>query len=153
MYGEKIRKYLDENDVHYEIIDHRVEYTAQRVAESIHIHGQEVAKTVIIKVDGELHMAVVSSSQMVDISFLQKIFGTKEIVLADEKDFEDIFPDCEVGAMPPFGNLYKMKMFISEKLSTQQEFVFNAGSHGNLIKIRYYDYERLIHPMIVNFKK
>ncbi len=152
MYGEKIRKFLDENDVPYETIDHRAEYTADRTAESVHIHGKNVAKTVIVKVDGDLHMAVVTASEMVDMSFLQKIFGTKGVVLADEKDFEDIFPDCEVGAMPPFGNLYNIKMFISEELSHDEEFVFNAGSHETLIKIRYYDYERLMHPMVVNFQ-
>ena len=96
-------------------------------------------------------MAVLPASYQIDFDMLKEIFGTRKVNLANEPEFKYRFPDCEVGAMPPFGNLYDMEVFVAETLSEDKEIAFNAGSHTELIKLDYEDFQRLVEPRIFKF--
>jgi Ala-tRNA(Pro) deacylase len=148
---QKLKIFLDKNEVKYVSITHSRAYTSQEIAASAHVSGKELAKTVMIKIDGKMAMAVLPASYQIDFDTLKDLFGTKKVRLASEFEFEDRFPDCEVGAMPPFGNLYDMEVFVAESLTEDQEIAFNAGSHTELIKLDYQDYERLVQPRIFKF--
>jgi Ala-tRNA(Pro) deacylase len=148
---QKLKEYLDKNEVKYVTISHSKAYTAQMIAASAHIPGKELAKTVIIKVDGCLAMAVLPASYRVDFNRLKDAIGARKIELAHESEFEDIFPNCEVGAMPPFGNLWNMKVFVAESLTDDEVIAFNAGSHTELIKLAFNDFLKLVNPMVVKY--
>jgi len=148
MPAARLREYLDANGVKYVTIRHSLAYTAQEVAASAHVRGKDMAKTVIVKLDGQLAMAVVPASQRVDLARLRDAAGVKTAELATEQEFRDAFPECEVGAMPPFGNLYAMHVFVEQKLAADQEIAFNAGSHTELIRLSYADFERLAKPKL-----
>lgn len=145
----KLKEYLDKNHIKYFIIGHSPAFTAQQVAESAHIPGMEMAKTVIVKLDGELAMIVLPASMKVDLYAIKDITGAGKVELASEHEFKDKFPDCELGAMPPFGNLFGMKVYADHHLSADKEIAFNAGSHSELIKLAYKDFERLVHPAML----
>jgi len=147
----KVRAFLDAHDVKYVIISHSKAYTAQGIAAITHISGKELAKTVIVKLDGDLAMAVLPASFQVDLEALRKATGVREAELANEHDFKRHFPDCETGAMPPFGNLYGIPVYVDETLTEDKEIVFNAGSHYELIKLAYKDFERLVKPEVMAF--
>ena len=151
MLGEKVKKFLDDNKVRYTTMQHSVAYTAQEIAALAHIPGKELAKTVIVRVDGELAMAVVPASLQVDVERLKEAFAAKDVRLAEESDFSANFPDCERGAMPPFGNLYGMPVYVAEALAEDEEIAFNAGTHRDLIRMRYADFERLVQPKKAKF--
>ncbi len=148
---EKLKNFLDSNNIKYVSISHSKSYTAQEIAVSAHIPGKELAKIVMIKVDGKMAMAVLPASYKVDFELLKKASGAKSIELASEREFQDIFPECDVGAMPPFGNLYGMEVYVAESLSEDEEIAFNAGSHTELIKLSYKDFERLTKPKVMKF--
>ena len=148
---EKLKKFLDKNDVKYVSIKHSRAFTSQEIAASAHVSGKELAKTVVIKIDDKMAMAVLPASYQIDFESLQALFGTNKVKLANEYEFEDRFPDCELGAMPPFGNLYDMEVFVAESLSEDEEITFNAGSHTELIKLNYDDYFRLVEPRVFKF--
>ena len=132
-------------------IKHSTAYTTQEIAASAHIPGKEMAKTVIIKVDGKMAMAVLPASNKIDFALFKKNIRAKDIQLANEQEFEYTFPQCDVGAMPPFGNLYDMDVFVAESLTEDEEITFNAGSYSELMKVAYKDFERLVNPKIVKF--
>jgi len=148
---KKLREFLDENKIKYIVISHSLAYTAMEVAASAHISGKDLAKTVIVKIDGKMAMTVLPASCKVVITLLKEATGANEIELAKEREFKDIFPECEIGAMPPFGNLYEMEIFADESLKENEEIAFNACSHTELIKMAYRDFERLVNPKIVKF--
>jgi len=148
---QKLKEFLDGHNVEYVTISHSAAYTAQKIAAASHIPGKELAKTVMIKVDGEMAMAVLPASYKVDFELLKKAVEAKTVELASEDEFRERFPECELGAMPPFGNLYGMKVFVAEALKEDQEIAFNAGSHTELIKLAYKDFERLVKPKVVKF--
>ena len=148
---KKLKEYLDENGVKYVTVSHSPAYTAQEVAAKAHVPGKAIAKTVLIKVDGKLVMAVLPGSFKVNFESLKKVLGSDNVRLADEHEFIDKFPDCEVGAMPPFGNLYGVEVFVANSLAEDEEIVFNACSHSQLIKMSYSDYERLVKPVRLDF--
>ncbi|NQU54682.1 MAG: YbaK/EbsC family protein [Bacteroidetes bacterium] len=150
---KKLIAFLDENNVKYLTIRHSSAYTAQEIAAKAHVSGKEVAKTVILKIDERMVMAVLPASYEVDFYLFREIFGTKKVTLASEAEFKYFFPDCEVGAMPPFGNLYDMEVFVAESLTEDKDIAFNAGSHTELIKLSYEDFERLVQPRIFKFSK
>ncbi|MCP4580200.1 MAG: YbaK/EbsC family protein [candidate division Zixibacteria bacterium] len=147
----KLKEYLDSQHVKYTIISHSRAYTAQEVAASAHIPGKEMAKTVIVKVDGKLAMAVLPASYSVNFDLLKRTVGALNIELATEREFKDVFPDCDIGAMPPFGNLYNIDVYASEKLAEDEEIAFNACNHTDLVKMRYADFERIVKPKVVEF--
>ena len=142
----RLRTFLDKEHVKYVSIGHSPAFTAQEIAATAHIPGKELAKTVIVKVDGELAMVVLPAAEQVRMEQLRKTLGAQHVELADEDEFKKAFPDCETGAMPPFGNLYGMKVFVSQVLREDDEIAFSAGSHSELIRLPYADYERLVHP-------
>lgn len=147
----KLREFLDSHGVKYVTISHSKAYTAQEIAASAHIPGKELAKTVMIKVDGGMAMAVLPASLKVQLDLLREVTGAKDVTIASETEFQDRFPDCELGAMPPFGNLYDLEVFVASTLSEDDEIAFNAGSHTELIRLAYKDFERLVQPEVVKF--
>jgi Ala-tRNA(Pro) deacylase len=148
---KKLKAFLDEANIKYVTVSHSMAFTSQDIAASAHVSGKEFAKTVMIKVDGHMAMAVLPASYHIDFDTLRKIFGTKFVTLASEPEFKDHFPDCELGAMPPFGNLYGMEVYVAEALTKNKEIAFNAGTHTELIRLSYADYERLVKPRVLMF--
>jgi len=148
---KKLKEFLDENNVKYVSVSHSAAYTAQEIAASAHIPGKELAKTVILKVKGELAMAVLPASFKVDFDLMKEALGTDEIELAAEEEFKYYFSNCEVGAMPPFGNLYDMDVYVAESLSKDEQIAFNACNHKELVKMSYKDFESLVNPKVLNF--
>ena len=145
----KLKEYLDSQKIKYVTISHSPAYTAMEVAQSTHIPGRELAKTVMIKLDGRMAMAVLPSTRKVDLNLLRESVGAEEARLATEAEFKSLFPDCETGAMPPFGNLYGMDVYGSPKLAEDEQIAFNAGSHTEVMKLAYRDFERLVKPKMV----
>jgi Ala-tRNA(Pro) deacylase len=145
----KLREFLDRNQIQYLVISHSVAYTAQGIAALTHIKGKELAKTVMVMVDGRLAMAVVPASFRVDLYRLKKFLGANTVELANEQEFRGRFPDCETGSMPPFGNLYGMDVFADENLADDNEIAFNAGTHRELVRMKFSDFERLVKPMLI----
>jgi len=146
-----LKQFLDSRQVRYVVISHSLAYTAQGIAALAHVSGKELAKTVMIKIDGTLAMAVVPASRHVDLAMLKSAAGAQLVELASEKDFRGRFPDCETGAMPPFGNLYGMPVFADVSLAQDQEIAFNAGSHRELVRLAWVDFERLAIPTMARF--
>ena len=151
MPAKKLKAFLKQNKVRHVIVKHSSAYTAQEIAAKTHVSGKDFAKTVMIKIDGKMAMAVLPASYQVDFKLLQELFGTYHVALATESEFKDRFPDCEVGAMPPFGNLYDMEVFVAQTLAEDEEISFNAGTHIELIKMKYADFERLVEPRVFRF--
>jgi Ala-tRNA(Pro) deacylase len=151
MSSQKLKDFLDGNKVKYASVTHPPAYTAQEVAAMMHISGKEMAKTVVINVDGEMAMAVLPASFRVGIDTLRDAIGAATVELAGEQDFQDIFFDCDLGAMPPFGNLYGLDVYVAEKLTTNEQIVFNACSHEEAIRMSYHDFARLVSPRVIKF--
>lgn len=151
MPARKLKEYLDEQGIKYVSIRHSTAYTAQEVAASTHITGKELAKTVIVELDGKMAMAVLPANRKIVLQELREITGSDEVKVASEDEFRARFPECETGAMPPFGNLYGMQVFLAETLSLNDEIAFNAGSHTEVIRMDMADFDRLVHPKVVSF--
>jgi len=148
---ETLKRFLDDHHVRYVTIRHSPAYTAQEIAASAHIPGQELAKTVILEIDGALAMAVLPASEHVEIGIFSGLIGANHVALASESRFAERFPDCEPGAMPPFGNLYGMRVFVAKDLTKDDVIAFNAGTHTELIQLAFEDYLRLVEPEVVDF--
>lgn len=151
MPAEKLKAYLDQNGVRYVTIRHSKAYTSQEVAASAHVSGREFAKTVMIKIDNKMAMAVLPASYQIDFDLLEDHFRGKSVKLATEAEFRDSFPGCEPGAMPPFGNLYGMEVYVAESLAVDEEIAFNAGTHTEIIRMAFTDFERLVKPGMIRF--
>ncbi len=151
MPAAKLKQFLDNHGVRYTCAPHSPTYTAPGTAALAHIPARELAKTVVVKIDGALAMAVLPASAHVDFSRLRKAVGARDITLVPELELKAAFPDCEVGAMPPFGNLYRMAVFAEESLAADQEIWFNAGSHRELMRLAYDDFVRLVQPTVLKF--
>ena len=148
---QALREHLDSHLVKYVVIQHSRAYTMQEVASATHIPGKELAKTVIVEIDGRLAMAVLPASQTVELEQLRDSLGAQRVTLAREDVFRDRFPECEPGAMPPFGNLYEMDVYVADTLAEDEEIGFNAGSHTELVRMSYRDFDRLVQPRILRF--
>jgi Ala-tRNA(Pro) deacylase len=151
MPSRKLKEFLDSQAVKYVKITHSPAFTAQEIAESAHIPGKEMAKTIIILIEGKMAMAVLPASYSIDFDHFRKEIGAKRIELASEEKFRDLFPDCEVGSMPPFGNLYGMEVYVDQHLTEDKEIAFNAGAHSELFRLSYQDFARLVKPKVVRF--
>jgi len=151
MPANKLKRFLDENHIRYISIRHSPAYTAQETAASAHIPGRELAKTVMLFVDGEMAMAVLPSTRMLDLELLRHQVDAESVTLATENQFKDRFPDCEAGAMPPFGNLYQIPVYVDRSLTLDDQIAFNAGSHAELIQMAFEDFENLVHPIVAEF--
>jgi len=151
MPAKQLKEFLDSHKIKYITMTHSRAYTAQEIASLAHIRGEEFAKTVIVRIDGELVMAVLPASYHVDLPLLKAAAKGHKIELASETDFRGKFPECELGAMPPFGQLYGMRVFVDHFLTKDKQIAFNAGTHHELIQMAYDDFARLVHPVVANF--
>ncbi len=149
MLTNRLKEFLDTNSIKYVIITHSQAFTANEIARTTHIPGKEMAKTIMVKIDGKIAMIVLPASCKIDFVLLKQATGANDIVLASENEFKDMFPECEVGAMPPFGNIYGIDVFVADSLTEDEEIVFNAGSHTDLVKMSYKDFTALVHPKII----
>lgn len=151
MIARKLKDYLDQNRIKYLTITHSPAYTAQEVAASAHVPGRDMAKTVIVWVADALAMVVLPANRKVVLHDLVELTGNGDVRLATEEEFASRFPDCEVGAMPPFGNLYGMDVCVSPSLAAAERIDFNAGSHTEIIQMAYADFARLVKPRVASF--
>jgi Ala-tRNA(Pro) deacylase len=143
-----LREFLDSQHVKYMVISHSIAYTAQGIAALTHCSGKKLAKTVIVKIDGILAMAVVPAPARVDLDRLRTLTGAQAVEIASEHEFKDAFPDCEMGAMPPFGNLYDMTVYADADLAENEEITFSAGTHRELVRMNWVDMVRLVNPIL-----
>jgi Ala-tRNA(Pro) deacylase len=148
---KSLKKFLDDNRVKYVCIAHSPAYTAQEVAQSAHVPGREMAKTVMVELDKQMAMAVLPANRKIVLQDLRELTGSDQVRFASEEAFQRRFPDCETGAMPPFGNLYGMEVFVAESLTHDDQIAFNAGSHTEVLKMAYADFERLVQPHVLSF--
>jgi Ala-tRNA(Pro) deacylase len=146
MIADRVRSFLDRNQVKYAVIQHSPAFTAPEIAASAHVPGREMAKSVMVKIEDRFAMIVLPSSKRVSLDEVQRIVGTEKVRLAHEHEFEKLFPDCEAGAMPPFGNLYALDVYVHPALTQDEMIAFNAGSHTEIMRMRYADFERLAQP-------
>jgi Ala-tRNA(Pro) deacylase len=152
MVSTKLKQHLEDAGVSYASHPHPSVYTAQETAQSIHIAGREMMKSVILKADeGKLIMAVLSAKDLADLDVLREEIGCHKLRLASETEFADAFPTCEQGGMPPFGNIFNLTTYCDTKLSRNREIEFNAGSHDETIRMQFEDYKRLVKPKIIDF--
>ncbi len=148
MPAQKLKKLLDDSDIKYVSINHSPAYTARETAASTLVPRREFAKTIIVDLEGEKVMAVVPASRHVNVAAVVQLAGAQSGHLATEEEFRTLFPDCEVGAMPPFGTLYDMRVFFDEMVKEVDDICFNAGSHGQIICMECDDYLALERPVI-----
>ena len=148
---KRMKKLLDDQGVHYVTLRHSPAYTAQAVAASVHIPSKEMVKTVMIRVDGQTAMAVLPASYQVDFDQLRNSLEAARVSLMPEKEFRGQFPDCETGAMPPFGNLYGMPVYVAESLAEDEYIAFSAGTHHEVVVMKYADYQQVVQPRVMKF--
>ncbi len=146
---KKLKDYLDNNKIKYVVISHSSAFTALEVAASAHVPGKELAKTVMVKIDGKMTMVVLPSSYKIDFDLLKNATDAKQIELATEDEFTILFPSCEIGAIPPFGNLFNMNVYVAETLTKSEQITFAAGLTSELIKLSYQDFEKLVKPTVI----
>lgn len=152
MISTKLKEYLDNARVQHTRHPHLPAYTSQEIAQSVHVPGREMVKSVILKADGEkLIMAVLSANDAVNLGVLREEIGCGRLHLASETEFIDAFPTCKPGAMPPFGNIFNLSTYCEVNLSRNREIEFNAGSHDETIRMRFDDYKRLANPKMIHF--
>ena len=146
---KQLKDFLDKEHIKYVCINHSPAFTAQEVAAAAHVSGKQMAKIVIVKMGDKLAMMVLPANGHVNFGALKSATGQKEVDLAPESSFKGKFPECEVGAMPPFGNLYNMPVYVSSILSKNDQIVFNSGTHSEVMKLAYKDFERLVKPEVI----
>ncbi len=148
---EKLEKYFRENGVKYTAVTHPTAYTAQEVAAAEHVQGRQFAKVAMVNADGKMVMLVLPASHRIDFPKLKAALQAKDARLAKENEFENLFPDCDTGAMPPFGNFYNVPVYVDTALTSDPEIVFNAGTHRDTLRVQYADYARLAQPKVIEF--
>ena len=148
---DRLENYLRENQVRFEEQHHPRAVSAQEVAASEHVPGRMLAKTVMVLADGEMVMLALPAPYQVDLEKDAAALGVDEARLAEEEEFEDSFPDCEVGAMPPFGNLYGVPVYVEKTLAEDETIVFRSGTHTETMSVSYSDFERLVEPTVAQF--
>jgi len=151
MPASKLREFLDSHGAKYVSIRHSPAFTAQEVAQSIHVSGRDFAKTIVVNTESGMALVVLPASRRIVMSDLREMMLVSHVRLASEQEFRDLFPDCELGAMPPFGNLYGLPVYVAESLAEEEEIAFNAGTHTEVIKMRYEDFEALAKPVVLDF--
>lgn len=149
---ERLRRVLDEQHVDYRLLPHREAFTAQEVAQASHVPGRELAKALVIREDAARYvMLVLPATCRVDLAALGQERGSRRLSLASEGEITQLFPDCETGAMPPFGNLYDLPVYVDACLARSADVFFQAGNHHEVVRMRYPDYERLVQPVAGEF--
>ena len=150
---DRLEAYLRDNQVPFQAQHHPTAFTAQAVAESEHIPGRLLAKVVMVVADGELVMLVLPATNRVDITQIAALLDVREVRLADETEFTATFSDCEIGAMPPFGNLYNVPVYVERTLAEDETIFFQAGTHTDTISLKYADFARLVQPSVADFAR
>lgn len=148
--SEKVKEYLEKEGIKFEVSDHPLAYTATEVAGSQHVPGKQMIKSVIVKSNGDFLMCVLPAIHLLDFEKLKKVVGDENLKLADESEIAKLFPEYELGAEPPFGHLYGLKVFADQILEEDVEVVFNAGTHTGVIKISFEDFKKLASPTIAD---
>jgi len=148
-----LNAYLDHERVHYDVLPHPEAFRALAIAQTLHTPGKEMAKVVIVKVQERFVMTVLPASWNVDLRRLRTVFATHRVRLATEDEITCLFPDCELGAMPPFGNLYGLPVYVDQSLTEDEEIVFQAGTHSDAIRMRYWDFASLAFPVVEEFHR
>jgi Ala-tRNA(Pro) deacylase len=146
---KKLKELFEETKVSYEVYNHPLAYTAQEIAQRQHFSGNEMAKVVMLKVDGKVVMAVVTGNQKVHLPAVRASLAACDVSLATEDEFYSKFPGCEIGAMPPFGNLYGLPVYVDPAVTHDESIYFNAGNHVQTVRMRYKDFESLVNPIVV----
>ena len=150
---ERLEQYLQENDVPFEVMAHSQAYTMQEVAAVLHVPGKQGAKVVMVKADGEMAMLAIPAPYRLDFAKLRALLSAKEVSLAKEEEFADLFADCATGAMPPFGNLYDLPVYVDRALAEEANIVFRVGTHRHTMKVAYADFARLAQPTVGEFAR
>lgn len=153
MIAPRLQQYLAQNHTSYMHTVHRTAFTARSAAHEDHVPTKCMAKSVVFVADGYFGMAVLPANTHADMHMLRDSLGAETVRLASEEELANLFPDLEVGAMPPFGNLYSVPVYVDERLASQETIAFNAGTHRDLIHMRYRDFERLVDPLVVVFAR
>jgi Ala-tRNA(Pro) deacylase len=148
---ERLRRFLDEQGVSYEVTVHPERYTAQEVAAASHVSGRALAKTVMVKTGGGFAMAVLPAACRMSVQRVRDLLGDPGAAIAGEGEFRDLFADCEAGAMPPFGNLYGIPVYVDDELAVRERITFEAGTHHEVITMRYADFARVVQPRQAEF--
>jgi len=148
---KRLREFLDANGVKYEVTPHQVAYTSQEIAAASHISGKAIAKVVMVRRGEALVMTVLPAACKVGMDRLERILGASRITIAREQEFAGLFPDCDTGAMPPFGNLYGVEVYVDEELPNHPQIAFQAGNHHELVTMTYADFARLVQPKVAEF--
>jgi len=151
MISTRLKKFLDDNQVGYDVMHHDPAFTAQELAARMHISGYEFVKVVVVKLDGAIALVALPAPLRINFRALAEAAGAKRCSLASEEEFQQLFPDCELGAMPPFGNLYNLLTFVDQDVTHNENIVINAGTHAEAIRLRYADFSRLVRPRVVRF--
>ena len=151
MPNQRLKTFLEANKIKYDCLNHKATFTALQTAHAAHVPEGHFAKPVLVKIDGMLSMVVIPASERVDLRTLQRVTHSKSVELASEEEFRSLFPDCEVGAEPPFGNLYGLPVFIARSLASDEKIAFNAGSHEEMIELPYQAYESLVSPQAIPY--
>jgi Ala-tRNA(Pro) deacylase len=146
-----ISNYLERHGVSFSVVEHSVAFTAQEEAHATHVPGREWAKAVVCMVDDQPTLAVLPADQLVDLDRFRTICGASSVRLANETELQPLYADCELGAMPPFGPLYKQPVLVDKSLTSDPEILFNGGSHREAIRMRYRDFEELVKPTVAEF--
>ena len=150
---EKLQQYLDTYHIPYVEMPHSTAYTAREVAENLHIPAKMFAKVVVVKADDRFVMAVLPSFWQVDLARLEEVVGHSPVRLATEEELATLFPDCEIGTMPPFGNLYGLPVYVDELLAKNEDIYFDAGTYKGAIKLRYQDFANRVQPQVADFHR
>ena len=148
---ERMEKYLRENGVSFQVETHDQAFTMQEVAAALHVPGNQVAKVVIVCADKEKVMLVLPAPYRMNVDLVRDMVGAKKVRLAKEEEFADLFPDCATGAMPPFGNLYGVPVYVDRSMAEEPDMVFRVGTHRETMKIAYADFVRLAEPVVGDF--
>jgi len=144
-------RYLNSNNAEFQVLEHDPAFSAHDVAAVAHVPESEMAKAVLIRIEDHYWMAVLRADQRINQQMIRRVFGAKNVQLAHEEDLGLLFPDCQIGAMPPFGNLYGLPVLVEECLAEDEEIVFNACTHTKAIRMKFKDFRRLAKPVITGF--
>ena len=150
--NDRLKHFLAQQKIEYDTLPHREVFTAQEVAATTHVPGQQLAKVVLVREDGKGYlMVVLPAACRLDVSALTAVSGKRKLSLAGEDEVGRVFPDCEVGAMPPFGNLYDLPVYVDACFPREKELYFQAGNHHEVVRMGYGEYERLVRPVVGEF--
>jgi Ala-tRNA(Pro) deacylase len=148
-----VRRFLEEHHVPYQPLDHEPAYDAQRIAHAVHVSGREFAKAVLLRADDGYVLAVLPASRSVDLDRVQRVLGAEHVALASEPECGACFPDCELGALPPFGSQYNMRTLVDRSLLDEDEIVFEGNTHHEAIRMKCQDYLALEKPQVAEFAR